>query len=83
METYSSGRGNADTKRGGPGESAGSRPRPERLPEPTYWPAVLAFGVALLGFGVTTSFILSGIGFVLLVIALAGWIREVHHEHEG
>jgi hypothetical protein len=59
-----------------------SRPRPERLPEPTYRPALLALGIALLGFGVTTSFILSGIGLVLSVIALAGWIGEIHHEFQ-
>jgi hypothetical protein len=69
---------------GGAGSAPGrSRPRPERPPDPTYRPALLALGVALLGFGVTTSFILSGIGLVLAVLALAGWIGEIHHESQG
>lgn len=51
------------------------------LPRPTYWPAALAFGITLLAWGLITSSIIIGIGLIVLVIALTGWIGELLHEH--
>jgi hypothetical protein len=56
------------------------RPRPETLPQPTYWPVVLAFGVVFLLWGIVTTFIISGVGFVLTALAIYGWIGELFHE---
>ena len=55
-------------------------PRPEKLPEPTIWPATLALGITFLMWGLVTSFIISGVGVVLFAAALAGWIRDIRHE---
>ncbi len=51
------------------------------LPPPTYWPAALAFGITLLAWGLITSYIIIGIGLIIVVVALAGWIGELLHEH--
>ena len=54
-----------------------NRPKPEHVPRPTYWPAVLALGVTFLVWGLITTYIISAVGLVLFVIALAGWIGEM------
>lgn len=56
-------------------------PQPETLPEPTYYPAVLALGTIFLLWGVVTTFYISGVGLILFALALAGWIGELLHEH--
>ncbi|HMA35208.1 MAG TPA: hypothetical protein VKY74_12130 [Chloroflexia bacterium] len=53
------------------------RPRPARLPPPSYWPTVLALGVMFLFWGLVSSLIVSGVGLVLLGIGLAGWVGEL------
>jgi hypothetical protein len=65
-----------------------TQPRPgwqmlahEPLPRPTYWPAVLALGIVFLAWGIVTSFLISAVGGILLVIALVGWIGELRHGH--
>ena len=55
------------------------RPQPETLPRPAYWPAVLALGTVLLLWGFITTFIISGVGLGLIIVALAGWIGELRH----
>lgn len=54
--------------------------QPEELPKPTYWPFFLAFGVVLIFWGILTSWIISGIGFILFAVALTGWIMEIYKE---
>ncbi len=56
------------------------KPRPAHLPAPTYWPAVLAFGIVLLLWGLVTSPILFGTGLVIFALGLGGWIRELLRE---
>jgi hypothetical protein len=51
------------------------------LPEPTYWPAVLALAITFLAWGLVTSLVISGVGLVLFVVALAGWIGALRHGH--
>jgi hypothetical protein len=58
-----------------------SRPLPEELPRPTYWPVVMAMGITFLAWGLVTSVLVSGVGLVLFAMALAGWIGEIRHEH--
>jgi len=55
-------------------------PRPETLPEPCIWPAALALGITFLVWGLVTSLIITGVGFLLFGVALAGWIGEIRHE---
>lgn len=52
------------------------------MPEPTYWPMVLALGVSVFFWGFMTMPLVSGIGVALIVISLVGWIGEIRHEHE-
>jgi hypothetical protein len=54
--------------------------KPEVLPEPTYWPFFLAMGLAFLGWGLLTTWLISLAGFIILVIALVGWINILRHE---
>jgi len=57
------------------------------LPSPSYWPIALAFGMALIAIGVVSTFILSIVGVVVMLVAIAGWTlenraagQEEHHE---
>jgi len=62
--------------------------KPEiHLPDPSYWPIALAFGLVLIAIGVVSSFLISLLGVITLLVSLAGWTlenraagREEHHE---
>ncbi len=54
--------------------------KPEVLPEPTYWPFFVAMGLAFLGWGLLTTWLISLAGFIILVVALTGWINILRHE---
>ncbi len=56
------------------------KPQPDKLAHPTYWPVVLALGIAFIFWGPVTTLFISGVGLVLFAIALAGWIGELRHE---
>jgi heme/copper-type cytochrome/quinol oxidase subunit 1 len=53
---------------------------PERLPAPTGAPALFAFGVTLLAWGVVSSFVVSIIGAAVLLVSLLHWIGEIAHD---
>ena len=55
-------------------------PRSQRIPRPTYSPAVTALAIVCLLWGLLTSWLISMLGLVLLVVSLAGWIEELLHE---
>lgn len=59
-----------------------SRPKPEVLARPTWWPAALAFGSTLVAWGLITSLIILGIGIVVFGWSLRGWIQEIRHENQ-
>jgi hypothetical protein len=46
-------------------------------PEPSIWPAALALGLTLFGFGLLTSGAFSLVGALLAAFAVAGWIQEL------
>ncbi|MCB0102138.1 MAG: cytochrome c oxidase subunit 4 [Anaerolineales bacterium] len=57
------------------------------LPSPSFWPITLALGLTLIAIGVVSSFIVSIVGVIVLLIAIAGWTMEnradgmeEHHE---
>jgi cytochrome c oxidase subunit 1 len=62
--------------------------KPEiHLPSPSFWPIALAFGMALIAVGVVSTIIVSIVGVVVLLVAIAGWTlenraagQEAHHE---
>lgn len=54
--------------------------KPEVLPKPTYWPFFLAMGLAFLGWGLLTTWLISLAGFIILVVALTAWINTLRHE---
>lgn len=54
--------------------------QPQRLPQPTYWPFMLALGIVVLLWGILTNIIVSIVGFFVFVIALAGWIKDLYKE---
>ena len=49
------------------------------LPSPSVWPFTVAGGVTLVTFGILTSWPLSVLGLVLMIIGLYGWIQEMRH----
>jgi hypothetical protein len=59
-----------------------SRPKPEKIPEPTYWPATLALGIAFIMWGIISNIFVFGMGLILFVTGMAGWIGDLLHEFE-
>ena len=55
------------------------------LPTPTAWPLVLSLGITLLLAGLVTHWVISLLGLVLIVPAVAGWFRQIlpHEQHEA
>jgi hypothetical protein len=59
------------------------RPSTVKLPAPTAWPIILAFGIALLLGGLATSPSISLLGMILALVGCVGWFRDVlPHEKE-
>ncbi len=58
-----------------------NRPLPETLPEPTYWPLVLAVGILFALGGIVTFHPISLVGLFLIGTAMAGWVGDLRHEH--
>jgi hypothetical protein len=54
--------------------------QPEKLPRPTYWPAVMALGITFVFWGIVTTLAISAVGFSLTALALSGWIGELRNE---
>jgi hypothetical protein len=57
--------------------SQGAEPRFVRIPAPTAWPIVLAFGVTLMFAGLVTSEAVTVLGVMLSALAASGWFRDV------
>lgn len=53
---------------------------PQEIPESTYWPVTLAFGVLFIFWGLITSLVITGVGLLLSGVAIAGWIIDLNHE---
>jgi hypothetical protein len=66
------------------------KPKPEVLPKPGYWPFLLALSIAFILWGLAVGFnqvfstiiIVSGLGLVLFIVALAGWIGDLRDERK-
>ena len=58
-------------------EGSERTPSAIRLPAPTAWPVVLAFGVTLLLGGLATSSSISILGMIVVLTGCIGWFRDV------
>jgi len=56
--------------------------RPAHIPEPTFWPAVLALGVIFVLWGVITTPIVTIIGLGVSALSIGKWIGELWHERQ-
>jgi len=57
------------------------------VPPPSFWPILLASGLGLIAIGAVTSFTMSIVGIIVLLITIGGWSmenraeeQEEHHE---
>ena len=50
------------------------------LPDPSYMPVLLAFGVMLVLVGVVLTWIMVAIGLIITLVALTRWIRQTREE---
>jgi hypothetical protein len=53
------------------------------IPGPSFWPIILAGGLVLIAIGVVSSFTVSIIGILILLIAIGGWAIENRSEEEA
>lgn len=57
-----------------------SRPDPEVVARPTYWPMVFGLGIAFFMWGLISNLFVIGLGLFLLLIGLVGWIMDLVSE---
>jgi Flp pilus assembly protein TadB len=50
------------------------------LPDPSYMPVLLAFGVTIVVVGVVLTWVMVAIGLIIALIALIRWIRQTREE---
>jgi small-conductance mechanosensitive channel len=50
------------------------------LPDPSYMPVLLAFGVTLVVVGIVLTWIMVAIGLIIAVVAVTRWIRLTREE---
>ena len=64
-------------------ESGGRLPQPTEeihLPDPSYLPVLVAFGITLIVTGVVLSWFIVGIGAIIALVSLYKWIRLARRE---
>jgi hypothetical protein len=50
------------------------------LPGPSYLPAVTALGITLALVGIVVTWVITGIGVVIAIVAITRWIRETRED---
>jgi hypothetical protein len=63
-----------------PEEPAPPPGEPVHLPGPSYLPVLTAAGIALALVGVVISWVITGLGALIAVIAIVRWIRETRED---
>jgi cytochrome c oxidase subunit 1 len=53
------------------------------LPPPSFWPILLAFGMALIAVGVVSSIFVAVVGVIVMLVSIAGWTLENRNQGEG
>lgn len=68
-----------------PAEAPEGRPeeQSQHLPGPSFWPILLAIGIATSLIGVITKVEVAIVGVIILVVSLGGWVREARHEYRS
>jgi hypothetical protein len=56
---------------------------PIHLPEPSYIPAIVAFGLTLALVGVVLSWFVFGLGLVITLVAVVRWVRDTRRDISG
>ncbi|HTI14122.1 MAG TPA: hypothetical protein VL461_06040 [Dictyobacter sp.] len=46
------------------------------MPKPSFWPLGLALAIAIILYGILSTPIIIGVGFVLVVVMTVGWVLE-------
>ncbi len=62
------------------GAAADAAAPPVHVPGPSVWPATLGLGVALLLFGILSSWAFSVVGLAVFVWAIASWVTQLRQE---
>jgi hypothetical protein len=52
-------------------------------PGPSFWPILLAIGIATSLIGVITKIEVVAVGLLLTLVSLVGWVREARHEYRS
>ena len=52
----------------------------EHMPQPGYWPAMLALGMVFTLWGLVTTWMISVVGALLIGVAVFGWIGVISHD---
>jgi hypothetical protein len=58
-----------------------SQPKPEKIPPPTYWPAVFGLGLTFIMWGVISNIFLLCFGLIITTIGLVYWVLDLRHEY--
>jgi hypothetical protein len=58
-----------------------SRPKPEKIPPPTYWPAVFGLGLTFIMWGIISNIFLLCFGLIITAIGLVYWVLDLRHEY--
>ena len=53
------------------------------LPPPSFWPAVLALGIALILTGLILNIVMLAAGVIISVVSTVLWIRDARREFAG
>ncbi|MGH7641920.1 MAG: aa3-type cytochrome oxidase subunit IV [Candidatus Dormibacteria bacterium] len=62
---------------------SGAEPEDHHLPGPSFWPILLAIGIAMSLIGVITKLEVVIVGLILVLVSLGGWVREARHEYRS
>jgi hypothetical protein len=57
-----------------------SLPKPEVIPRATYWPVLLAGGVAFVFWGLISDIWIFGAGLILTIMSMIGWVNDLLNE---
>jgi hypothetical protein len=53
---------------------------PVHLPEPSYLPVVVAFGITIAIVGIVLNWAIVGLGVVIFLVAAVRWVRQTRGE---
>jgi len=57
-----------------------TEPRSPGIPEPTYWPAVVALSVVTFSLGFLTSWVITAAGLAAFTFSVTRWMEELNRD---